>query len=150
MNRRSMLGWMLTSAATRLVAQTAPTPRPRPIDAPIDVVVPVPPTPFQADGKTHLVYEIHLTNFGRQECVLTRVEVPSLASYTGDELARIVMRPGPPQKEPLRIDGGLRAVLFVWITLEPGAAIPSTLEHRVGLKAGDSGDEFTSDCAHIP
>jgi len=112
--------------------------------------VPVPPTPFQADGKTHLVYEVHLTNFGRQECTLTRIEVPSLVTYAGDELARIVMRPGLPQKEPLRIEGGLRAVMFLWITLDAATAVPSNLEHRIALKVGDSPDEFTVDCAHIP
>src|SRR6266404_1485773 len=134
-NRRSMLRWTLASVAGTAFAQDAgkQSPRPRPIDAPVEVFVPVPPTPFQADGKTHLVYEVHLTNFGRQECTLTRIDVPSLATYAGDDLARLVMRPGPPQKEPLRIDGGLRAVMFLWITLDAATAVPSNLEHRIAL-----------------
>src|SRR5258706_12641107 len=110
-NRRSMLRWTLTSIAGTAFAQDAgkQSPRPRPIDAPVEIFVPVPPTPFQAYGKTHLVYEVHLTNFGRQECTLTRIEVPSLVAYAGDELARMVMRHCLPQKEPLRIEVGLRA-----------------------------------------
>src|SRR4029453_2327456 len=34
-----------------------------PIDLPIEMDVPIAPTPVKADGKTHLVYELHLTNF---------------------------------------------------------------------------------------
>lgn len=157
MNRRSALGWMLTSVAGAAVAQepAKPSPAPpRPIDVPVDVAVLVPPTAFQADGKSHLVYEIHLTNFGRGECALTRLEVLSpnrsaLATYAGDDLARLVLRPGPAQKEQLRIEGGLRAVIFVWITIEPGNEIPSTLEHRFAFKVGDYPDDLMLACARI-
>src|SRR5713101_5952612 len=110
-DRRSLLGWFSTCLPSSLAIaqepakpapQTAPPPRPRPIDAPFDVVVPVAPTAFQADGKTHLVYEVHLTNFGRQECALSRMEVlppggPALASYAAEDLARLITRPGPQQ-----------------------------------------------------
>jgi hypothetical protein len=145
---------MLTSLASAAIAQEtakqAPAPRPRPIDAPLDVVVPVPPTAFRADGKTHLVYEVHVTNFSRDECVLKRLEVASMASYSGDALTSLLTRPGPPPKDKLRIEGGLRAVIFVWVTLDPGTAIPSNLGHRLAINVGDSPDEFVVECAHIP
>ncbi len=153
LSRRSVAGWMLTSLAAAATAQEAAKqaapPRPRPLDAPVDVVVPVPPTAFQADGKTHLVYELHLTNFSREECTLSRLEVVSLASYSGDALTAIIARPGPPPKDKLRIEGGLRAVLFVWVTLEPGVHIPATLEHRLAVKVGDFPDQFVVECARI-
>ena len=137
------------------MAQEASKQTPRPIDVPVDVTVPVPPTAFQADGKHHLVYEVHLTNFGRAECALTRMQVlapsgPALAIYAGDALAPLVMRPGPPPQDKLRIDGGLRAVLFMWVTLEPGSEIPGNLEHRLAVKVGDYPDELAVECAKIP
>src|SRR5947207_8623428 len=113
MNRRIALGWLSTSLAGIAVAQetgkpdTAKTPAPpsRPIDTPLDVVAPVPPTAFRADGKTHLVYEVHATNFNRAECTLTRIDVlppsrPAVASYSGEQLARLIARPGQSPKEP--------------------------------------------------
>src|SRR5260370_24999154 len=113
--RRSVLGGFLVSVAEPLFAQDTgkapvPAPAPRPLDAPIDVAVPVLPTPFTADGKRHLVYELHLTNFGRTECLLTRVDVlingRRLAGHSHAELAKLLLRPGFQTKEPLKIGGG--------------------------------------------
>ncbi len=153
-DRRSLLGVLGGSIAGSAFAQdpARPTAPPRPIDAPIDVVVPVPPTAFRADGKTHLVYEVHVTNFSRPEIQLTRFEVltgdRSLASWAGDDFARIVTRPAVQTKEPLRVEGGLRAVIFAWVTLDSPGDVPTWLEHRIGLKVADN--EFTSTCARIP
>lgn len=154
LTRRWIARCFLASLAMRATAQepakqAAPS-RPRPIDAPVDVIVPVPPTAFRADGKTHLVYELHVTNFSRDECVLTRLDVASLASYSGDALAALITRPGPPPKDKLRIEGGLRAVLFVWVTLDSGAAIPSSLEHRLAVKVGDYPEDLVVECTQIP
>jgi murein DD-endopeptidase len=160
MNRRTAFGWLSTSLAGMVIAQEtgkapeqakAPTPTPRPIDTPLDVVVPVPPTAFQADGKTHLVYELHVTNLGRAECALTRIEVlppnrAALVSYSADQLSRLITRPGQTPKEPLRIEGGLRAVAFVWITLDEA---PTSLAHRVACKVGEYADEMVAECALI-
>jgi hypothetical protein len=167
MNRRIALGWLSASLAGIAIAQEnvkpatpadstkAPAPPPRPIDTPLDVAVPVPPTAFRADGKTHLVYELHATNFGRAECTLTRIEVlppngPALASYAGDPLLRLITRPGQTSKDTLRIESGLRGVAFIWITLDPGTEAPSNLLHRVVCKVGDYPDEFVAECAPIP
>jgi murein DD-endopeptidase len=153
-DRRSLLGVLAGSIVSPAFAQDPPKPTtpPRPIDAPIEVAVPVPPTAFHADGKMHLVYEVHVTNFARPEILLTRFEAVagarSLATYSGDDFARIVTRPGVQTKEPLRIDGGLRAVIFVWATLDSPSDVPASLEHRIALKIAD--DEFTSACARIP
>ncbi len=164
LSRRSILGWAIAFAAhsgfsqetrkqeTHSTPSTAPAPHP--IDAPLDIVVPKPPTPFHADGKTHLVYELHVTNFGRADCVLTRVEALSpdravLVSYSGDELAHVIARPGGGQNEPRRIGGGLRAVVFAWITIEAGKA-PSHLEHRLGWKLVDDADDTSLDCTTLP
>src|SRR5258708_456141 len=156
-SRRTVLGGMLAS----LVAQTSrpahaqdsvkPAPQPRPLDAPIDVAVTVPPTTFAAGGRKHLVYELHVTNFGRAECFLSRLEVLAngrpLASYSADDLAKLLLRPGVQTKSPLQIGAGLRAVVFLWVTLEPGAEAPSQITHLASIKVGDDANEFALACA---
>ena len=107
-----------------------------PIDLPVEMDVPIAPTPFKADGKTHLVYELHLTNFASTDLTLARVEVlgpdgKGLAAYEGGELNTRLARPGVPQtnQEKQRIGGGMRAIVYIWLTLD-GAA-PGVLRHRV-------------------
>lgn len=109
---------------------------------PVDLEIPCPPTPVNAGGKTHLAYELHVTNFDAlaRELNLTRVEVlgdessaAPLAQIAGDDLAKQLGRPGAPKglADKRRIAGGMRAVVFIWITLESGAAVPRTLRHRL-------------------
>jgi hypothetical protein len=129
-----------------------PAPQPRPLDAPLDVAVPVPPTAFAAGGRKHLVYELHMTNFGRAECLLSRLEVQAngrpLASYSADDLAKLMA--SLQTKAPLQIGAGLRAVAFLWVTLEPGAEAPSQITHVVSVKVGDDPNELALACATIP
>jgi murein DD-endopeptidase len=123
-------------------------PSPRPLAVPFDITTPVAPTPFQAEGKTHLVYELHVTNFSRSDCVLTHVEVfgsgeKALASYEGNDLAARLSRPGTPlSTEKQRIGGGLRAVIYLWLTLEPGETTPAMLRHRLSARIGDTSEEL--------
>jgi len=136
-------------------AKPPPAPSQRPISAPLDVVVPVAPAAFKAGGKTHLVYELHATNFDRSDCVLTRLEVigageKPLARYEGNELAAMIARPGAaPDVEKPKIGGGLRAVIYLWLTLEAGAEIPTAIRHRLSIKVGDFPEEMILDCARI-
>jgi hypothetical protein len=64
---------------------------PSPSDAPVDVAVPARPIPFRgADGQSHLMYELHITNFSGDELRLRRIEVLGdrgpMASFEGREL----------------------------------------------------------------
>ena len=69
----------------------------KPFTSPIDVLVPIAPTAFQADGKTHLVYELHITNYSGQNATLARIEtlsdaVSSLARLEqADLLANVLL-----------------------------------------------------------
>jgi murein DD-endopeptidase len=136
-------------------AKSPPAPPQRPISVPLDVSVPVAPTAFKAGGKTHLVYELHATNFSRSDCVLTRLEVIGagdrpLARYEGNELASLLARPGaPPDVEKTKVGAGLRAIIFMWLTLEAGAEVPATLHHRFGVKVSDFPEELFLDCARV-
>jgi hypothetical protein len=78
--------------------------RPKKIsDVPVDVEIPVAPTPVRANGKMRLLYELHLTNFRARSIELIRIEVLKdevnavlLANYRDTELVSRLARPGAP------------------------------------------------------
>lgn len=143
-----------TIAETQVAKPAAPQ---RPIDVPVDVTIPVQPTEFRGGGKTHLCYELHVTNFGRADCVLTRVEVTKadslkrvLAVYEGDELGSRVIRPGltpAATHEKLKLGAGLRLVAYLWLTFDAATEPPASLQHRLSFKVGDYPEELSVECA---
>jgi murein DD-endopeptidase len=131
-------------------------PPPKPLDAPIDVVVPEPPAVLRADGKTHLVYELHVTNFSLRRVTLQRIDVEAhgapLAHLEGADLTSASAHPGVAQGaglERLEIGPGLRAVVYLWVTIDQGPA-PSSLDHRITLRMADSPDEMTVSNVRTP
>lgn len=131
--------------------QTPATPPQRPIDVPVDVQIPTAPVVFKGGGKTHLVYELHVTNFSRTPALFTRLEVltpdkTSLAAYAGDELAGRVVRPGVTAnttEEKLKVGPGLRLVAHMWVTFDSPAAAPKSIQHRLSFKVGDYPEELS-------
>jgi murein DD-endopeptidase len=129
---------------------------------PIDIEIPVAPIPVKANGKMHLLYELHLTNFKAPNLEITRVEVlndPSnglvLASYTDAELTGRLGRPGAPSNLPDKrvIAGGMRAVIFLEIVFDRPGDVPSALSHRLWFKSTDSktpDESVTSGRIEIP
>lgn len=111
---------------------------------PLEVSVSAPPAPVRADGKAHLVYELHLTNFdpGARDLKLVRLEVVAdakpLLTLEGEALAGALMQPGR-RELPDRtvLSPGTRGVVFVWVPL--GSAVPSELRHRITV-GGDKGE----------
>jgi murein DD-endopeptidase len=138
---------------------TAPTPPAlqRPLDIPVEVVVPAPPTAFKGGGKTHVVYELHITNFSRTACVLTRLEAirndsqeKVVAGYDGDELGKHVVRPGiaaTTTEDKLKLGPGLRMIVHVWLTFGTPAETPTSIQHRLSFKVGDYAEVLSSDFA---
>jgi murein DD-endopeptidase len=116
---------------------------------PLELSVPSPPSPVRADGKAHLVYELHMTNFdprGR-DLKLVRLEVAAgagakpLLTLEGEALAGVLLQPGrrdAPDKSIL--GGGIRGVAFLWVDLDEGAPVPSELVHRVTIQ-GETGEK---------
>ncbi|MCZ6917267.1 MAG: M23 family metallopeptidase [Gemmatimonadetes bacterium] len=115
------------------------------ISLPVDVRIPMAPAPFAAAGKIHLVYELHVTNFGRQEMALTGVAAmnagdrTTLVEYSGEVLAANLRRPGfaPDAADPHKIAGGARAVVFMWVSLDDAGSLPWSLEHRLTFESRD-------------
>jgi murein DD-endopeptidase len=112
-------------------------------NVPVDLEIPIAPTPVKADGKIHLLYELHITNFRARNLELTRVEVLRdgansflLASYKTEELISRLARPGAPPDltEKRIIGGGMRAVVFLELVFDTEADVPRALRHRLFFK----------------
>ncbi|HZI55349.1 MAG TPA: M23 family metallopeptidase, partial [Verrucomicrobiae bacterium] len=127
----------------------------KPFNSPINVVVPLAPTAFQADGKTHLAYELHITNFSGQNIALSSIEA---LSDSGAALSHVdvsdpvanIYAPGNRQAsgmDKLNLSGGQMAVVYMWVTLEGPAKIPTAIEHKIGVKIGKYPEALTVQCA---
>jgi murein DD-endopeptidase len=133
-------------------------PKTKPISAFVDVVVPIAPTAFKADGKWHIVYELHLNNMDRWDYRLTKVEAlsgdatgRSLVAYAGADLEGAMARPGQPgASEKAKITPGSMAIVYVWATVDTEDAVPSAIRQRLTVKVGTYPEEMTIDTAAIP
>ena len=123
----------------------------------LDLSVSQPPVPMRADGKTHLVYELSVNNLGSEAITLSRVEVLNeagtvLARFDGGDLDTVLFRPGLPPAPTTRtpgvfpvqggartIAGGMRAIAWIWVTIDPAATVPGSLRHRVTAEAPGAG-----------
>jgi murein DD-endopeptidase len=132
----------------------APGPAPGPMIPPasgpartfptIDGHVPVPPAPLVGGGRTHLVYELYLANLSARETTLEAIDVrdPSaslqvapLLRLEGAALDAAIQRAGvPPDDAHKRVlQGGQLAIVFVWVSLPAGVAVPAALTHRFAI-----------------
>jgi murein DD-endopeptidase MepM/ murein hydrolase activator NlpD len=112
----------------------------------VELRVPKPPTLATGNGASFLAYELHLTNFAAVPLALRRIDVlrasdgQVLLTLEDSALARTLSRPGmspaPAPMERARITGGLRAVAFLWVPIDPGS-VPPMLRHRLTLVQGN-------------
>lgn len=139
-------------------AAAAPAAPPqKPLTAPVDVTIPIEPTAVKADGKMHLVYELHISNYSGQNVALTRVEALGdsgavLSKTEGALLAANVLIPGNRQAtglDKLNLAGGQFAVIYMWVTFDSPEKVPARLEHRLAMKVGKYPDEITVQCARL-
>jgi hypothetical protein len=126
-------------------------PLPEPFGPQLELSVPFMPPAFTANGATHLVYELHLSNLGFNALALRRIEVLDagndrlLARFERGELNSLlrligsIRRPGPSQARVTdlrQIPPGRRSVAFIWLTVPEGEQPPARLRHRVGVRDG--------------
>ena len=114
----------------------------------LELRVPKPPTVATGEGGQFLAYEVHVTNFVPQPITLKKLDVMTgssdhrvLLSISDSALIRAVTRPGMAPAggvERLKVNGGTRAVVFVWLPLEAGAP-PTSIQHHLTIESG-SGD----------
>lgn len=125
---------------------------PKPLTVPLDVVIPIAPTAFKADGKWHLAYELHISNLGRSDCAITKVDViaadsgqKSLASLSGGDLEGIMVHPGASAAQKTKIGPGGFAIAYMWVTFDSLDAIPPSIRQRITVKVGDYPEGFAID-----
>jgi hypothetical protein len=97
------------------------------------------PIPFTgSDGRTHLVYELGMTNFSSAPIAVEKVEVmgDGVILETLDTAAVTERLQPAGQRESVgMLAGSARANLFLHLVLAPGAKVPSELSHRIALRA---------------
>ncbi len=139
--------------AVLLAAGVGTRPQPAPAQLPpfLELRVPKAPTVATGDGAPFLAYELHVTSFAAQPVTLKQVEVSAtgaggvrrvLLSLSDSGLGRGIARPGAPGTpfvDRPKLVGGARAVVFLWVPVDPGG-IPASVINRVTIEdgAGDS------------
>lgn len=101
---------------------------------PLLLAVHDPPTPFRgSDGRTHLVYELWITNFSSGDATIQGVEVRGdgrpLATLTPDAVAGR-LQPAGARGASSTLPAGATSLLFVHLAL-PEQAVPARLSHAV-------------------
>jgi hypothetical protein len=129
-----------TSAPTTTASAAPAEPRQGPepsVATPVVANVLSAPVPVPAtDGKVHLAYEVELTNVLSQEVTLTSLVVldrdVALLNLSGDQLADWTRVIGT-RTSTTKIGPAQTAVVWLDVTLDKDAAVPTQLMHAVGL-----------------
>ena len=125
--------FLLLASATSGSPQTAET------MTPLLLAVQDAPIPFNgSDGRTHLVYELGMTNFSSAPIAVERVEVvgDGVTLETLDTAAVTErLQPAGQRESAGTLAAGTQANLFLHLVLAPGAKVPAELSHRVALRA---------------
>lgn len=127
----ALMGWsLLCGGATLGRAEDQITP--------LLLAVHDPPMPFNgSDGRTHLVYELWITNFSSAEAVVERVEV------LGDgkpldalDAAAVASRLQPAGRRDASgtIASSATSLLFVHVVLPAGTKVPARLSHQIAAR----------------
>ena len=122
--------------------------------------VPKPPTVATGETGSFLAYELHVTNFAAQPMTLKQIDVlaasddgRNLIALSDTGLMRAVARPGVSVTgaDRLKLTGGTRAVVFLWVPVEARSA-PTSIRHRVTVErgTGDSARTAMLDGAAVP
>jgi Peptidase family M23 len=97
------------------------------------------PVPFKgSDGRVHLMYEVWTANFSSGNVTVEKVEVLGdgkvLQSFDAAAIAGR-LQPAGQRESSQKLAGSAQALLFLHVILEPGAAVPTKLLHRVTIHA---------------
>jgi hypothetical protein len=132
-NRIVLLIAILTSAGVASISGQAR------FDAPVEARIPFAPLQAKSNGQTIVAYELHLTNLIDEELTLNRIEVfkqdtrsTPIVSYQDANLLDLIVQPGNPSTTngKRKIAGGMRAIVYMWLTFDKQEAVPRTLRHR--------------------
>jgi murein DD-endopeptidase MepM/ murein hydrolase activator NlpD len=90
-----------------------------------------------------------MTNFGRSAAAIEQVDVLDgerrvLASWSGRQLwqrIQVVGQAAGPRAPADSVQPGMRAVAYLWVSLQPGASAPAVLIHRLTCAGENAGRE---------
>lgn len=108
----------------------------------VEVRTPVKPSPVYAEGRVHLAYELQITNLSVIDVTLARVVATAVSGDTlcdlrGADLAaslRVIgSRTTPTNESGVALRSGIRAMLFMWLSVEPGA-VPASIVHHLSVQ----------------
>jgi Peptidase family M23 len=124
-----------SSTASSSVEAT-PTTAPPDVMTPIVGAVPFPPVPFAgSDGRSHLVYELSLTNFTGAPAV---VEALRIVDQNGDPVGQLDaaavrgrLQPAGTRDNSDRLEAGQSGTIFLHVVLDADAPIPATVTHEI-------------------
>jgi len=117
------------------LGQTAPAERMTPLLLAVNDA----PVPFHAsDGRTHLVYELAMTNFSSGNVAIQKLEILGdgavLQTLDAAAVAQRLQPAGLRQSTPT-LPKSTHALLFLNVAISPGAPIPHQLLHHIDIQA---------------
>jgi murein DD-endopeptidase MepM/ murein hydrolase activator NlpD len=128
------------------VPANAPVP-PSPLGVQAVLSIAQRPMPFRAEGKQHLVYEIHIDNYGGVPLLISRLDVfgeadsaggqrvggrpAAIAQWEGASLHRIIAQYRTEATDNREIPAAGWAVAYVWVELDSAARAPAKLRNRI-------------------
>ncbi|MFN8032498.1 MAG: M23 family metallopeptidase [Mycobacterium sp.] len=131
-----------TGPATPAASTTAPTSaEPAAFTPVVGSVVAQPVAVPATDGKTHLAYELELTNMLGQDVTLTSVAAVTddrtLLTLSGDQLTHWTRAVGRPDSPTAKLGAGQSALVWIDIPLEQSgsADLPTDIFHSVSVAA---------------
>jgi hypothetical protein len=133
MNRLLLLPILLLAVLVRPAAARDPERL-----TPLLISVQERPIPFPgSDGRTHLVYELWLTNFSSGEILVEKVEVLAgdavLATFDRTEIATR-LQPFGVRESRANMAASTGALLFVHVVVASPERVPRKLTHRVAAR----------------
>lgn len=108
---------------------------------PVTASVLDPPVPFEGSGgRTHLVYELVVTNFSAADATVDGLDVLDSAddetiAHLGTRAVRSRLQPAGERDSAGTLGSSQSATLFVHVTLDPGEAVPEALGHVLTVTA---------------
>jgi len=137
MSRAPAAGWLALALLAGANAPAHAEPKAQ-VMTPLLLAVHDAPIPFVgSDGRTHLVYELWITNFSAREAVVERVDVVAdekvVATLDGAAVAGR-LQPAGRGEASATMAPSTQALLFVHVALAADAPIPRQLAHRVSAR----------------
>jgi hypothetical protein len=112
---------------------------------PVDIRVPMPPTPVLAGGRAVLVYELRITNLSPARGLAVRevqVFAPAgqmLARWRDDSLKSAMARVAGGEGDTRVVASGRQSIVYLWVAMPAGAGVtPEWLDHRLLVTHADS------------